>query len=170
MAEEKKTYSPAGRKKIYSPEQLEKAVARYFKKISRLKTVTELVPTGELDKYGHEILKAEPVRNLDGEEIQQLEYLITPCVRTLCDFLGIERTTWARYCANPEYSNTTTHVRGRFQSWLEQQLDEREDRRLGGIKFNLENNYGYRNRVDVSSETMEDYLAKLTEGGGEQDF
>lgn len=167
MAEEKqkKPYSAAGRPRAYSPEQLDKAVERYFRKITRLSTVTELVPTGNLDKYGHEIMEQKPVKNRDGEEIQQLEYLVTPCVSSLCSFLGISRSTWASYCQISEYSDTTTRARGRFQNYLEQENLERDDKHLKGIQFDLMNNYGYREKIDVTSETMEDYLDKITEAG-----
>lgn len=157
--------------KIYTPEKLSKAVRKYFKSISREVTVTEKKPTGEKDEMGHMIFEDVPVINSLGKEMKTTEYLIPPTVGGLCDFLGIHRDTWNAYCNDPGYSDTTTYARGCMHAYLEQEMLTRPGKDLKGVLFNLENNYGYKERVEMSNETMESFLQKqLEEGAGGQEF
>lgn len=160
-----------GAKKKYTPEKLDKEVKKYFRSISREITVMETKPTGERDDKGHIIYKEVPVINDLGKEMKTIQYLIPPTVGGLCDFLGIHRDTWNAYCNNPEYSDTTTRVRGRMHAYLEQEMLTRPGKDLKGILFNLENNYGYKERVEMTNDTMESYLQQLIDSGeGGQQF
>lgn len=162
-----------GRPKKYTAESLRRAVDKYFKSITRKVTVTEKVPTGRKDKYGHDILEDKPVINSMGKEVAVTEYLVIPTVGSLCEFLGIHRSTWAEYAdpeKYPEYSDTTAYARGRMCDWREEQLLTRKD--VKGIIFDLENNYGYREKTDVRvGGSLEELLADLSESGeGAQRF
>lgn len=140
----------AGREKRYSPKALREAVDRYFASISRTAPVTEEVPTGELDSHGHKLCETQPVMNDMGEIMMHREYHIPPTVSGLCEYLGIHRSTWARYCdpeLHPEFCDTTTRARGRMRAYLEEQLLTRKDVR--GIIFDLQNNYGYTERREI---------------------
>ena len=111
-----------------------------------------------------------PVLNSLGKEMRTVEYLIPPTVGGLSDFLGIHRDTWNAYCNNPEYSDTTTYAQGRIHAYLEREMLTRPGKDLKGVLFNLENNFGYKERLGVSDDTMEDFLRKQLEEGGGQEF
>lgn len=140
----------AGRKKKYTPLGLQKAVDRYFDSISRVRILTERVPTGEKDDKGHVIFEEKEIINNLNEPMTVNEFIIPPTVGGLCDALGIHRSTWAEYCdeeKNPQFSDTTTRARGRMRAYLEQALLTRKD--VKGIIFDLQNNYGYTDKKEV---------------------
>ena len=147
----------AGREKKYTAKRLEAEVEKYFASISRTAPVTELVPTGELDEHGHKIFELQPVMNDLNEIMLRKEFIIPPTVSGLCEYLGIHRATWNRYCdpeLHPEFCDTTTRARGRMRAYLEEQLLTRKDVR--GIIFDLQNNYGYteKREVELGRETQ----------------
>lgn len=157
-----------GAPKKYTPKALDKAVRRYFKSITRDVPLTEKKPTGQKDKMGHEIFEIVPVTNNMGEEMIVTEYLVPPTVGGISDFLGIHRSTWSDWCnheKHPEFSDTTTYARGRMHAYLEQESLTRQGRDLKGILFNLENNFGYKEKVEVSNDSMESYLQRMMESG-----
>ena len=140
----------AGREKKYTAKALRENVENYFASICRTATVTELVPTGELDERGHKILELQPVMNDLNEIMLRKEYIIPPTVSGLCEYLGIHRSTWANYCdkdLHPEFFDTTTRARGRMRAYLEEQLLTRKDVR--GVIFDLQNNYGYTEKREI---------------------
>lgn len=160
-----------GRPKKYTAKKLREQVDAYFDSISRVTPVLIPEPTGEFDRFGHEVVRMVPAVNRLGEEMTRIEYLIPPSVGGLCEYLGIHRDTWAEYSdheAHPEFSDTTMRARGRMQAWNEEQLLTRSGRDCKGIIFNLENNYGYREKLDVQSrdKTVEEFLAEMGGGGG----
>ena len=160
--------------KYDKPDALEKAINKYFKSISREKTLTEPVATGQKDKDGHMIFEERVILNSLGKPVTVTEYLIPPSVLDLCEFLKISESTWNNYCdgeKHPEFLGPTTHARGRMRAWNERELLTRQGKDLKGIIFNLENNYGYKERLDVSNESMESFLQRqIQEGAGEQEF
>lgn len=150
-----------GNQKKYTPKELERAVTRYFRSITRERVLTEKVPTGRKDNKGHMIYEDQPIINDLGKEVRILEYVVPPSVGDLCIFLKIHRSTWDNYCdpdKNPEFFDTTTHARGLMHAYLERESLTREGKDLKGVLFNLENNYGYREKVDVSGIRLEDVL------------
>ena len=159
-----------GKQKKYTPEKLDRAVKRYFKSISREITVTESKPTGERDDMGHMIYEEVPVMNSLGREMKTVQYLIPPTVGGLSDFLGIHRDTWNAYCNDEAYSDTTTYARGRMHAYLEREMLTRPGKDLKGVMFNLENNYGYAERKNVTTDTVEEFLKRQEEAGGDQEF
>lgn len=157
--------------KKYSPKALRSAVTAYFDSISREITVTEQVATGERDDKGHMIYEPRAVKNRLGEEMKTIEYLIPPTVGGLADYLGIHRDTWNAYCNDEKYSDTTTYARGRMHAYLEQEMLTRPGKDLKGILFNLENNYGYSEKISMTTDTMEDFLRRQNEdAAGGQEF
>ena len=136
----------------YTKKKLAEAVELYFDSISRVVTLTERKPTGRKDDKGHEIYELVPIINKLGNPVETLEYAVPPSVGDLCEFLGIHRSTWAEYCdpeAHPEFSDTTTRVRGRMHAYLERESLTRQGKDLKGILFNLQNNYGYTEKREV---------------------
>lgn len=154
------------REKKYTPEALGRAVRKYFKTISREKKLTEMLPTGERDSKGHMILEESVVKNALGEEMTVTEYLVPPTVGDLSAYLGIHRDTWNAYCNDPAFSDTTTYARGRMEAYLERELLTRAGKDIKGIQFQLENNYGYKERVAVENDSMEAYLQAAAEEMG----
>lgn len=167
-----------GRPRKYSPKQLERLAEDYFKTISRLVKVTEQAPTGQRDANGHMIFESKPVKNQLGEEIWATEYLVPPTVAGLCRTLGIDRATWGRYCngeLHPEMAEVTERIRDQLRAWNEEQLLTRPGKDLKGIIFNLENNYGYKERHSVEHSgpgarelSLEEKLTAIREIFGER--
>ena len=160
-----------GKPRKYTPRTLRKAVEAYFNSISREIVMTEDVPTGQRDDKGHMIYEKVPVKNALGEEMKVIQYLIPPTVGGLAAHLGIHRDTWNAYSNDEAYSDTTTYARGRMHAYLEQEMLTRPGKDLKGILFNLENNYGYSEKVSMTTDTMEEYLRRQSEeAGGGQEF
>lgn len=164
-----------GARKKYTPGALRKAVDRYFASISREKTVTEEVATGDKDSMGHTVYEKRPVLNGLGEEIKITEYVVPPTVGGLSAYLGVHRSTWNSWCDGqiyPEFQDVTQDAMSRIHAYLEQESLMRPGKDLKGVLFNLENNYGYQEKksVEVSgSGGFEKYLTSLGEqsnGGG----
>ena len=155
-----------GAPKKYTPKKLNAAVEKYFKSITRQKKLTEMKPTGEKDKMGHDIYEAVPVKNSLGEEMTVTEYLIPPSVMDLSAFLGIHRSTWDNYCdheMNPEFFDTTERAMGRIHAYLVRESLTRQGKDLKGVLFNLENNFGYKEQIGVSNESVESFLRRMEE-------
>lgn len=138
-----------GKPRKFTPGKLAAAVQRYFDSISRDIQVCDKVPTGELDRYGHPLFRDEPAYNRLGKPIMRQEFLEPPTVSGLCLALGIHRSTWAEYAKDAEYSDTTTYAQGVMRAWNEQQLLTRSGKDVRGIEFNLSNNFGFRDKVEV---------------------
>lgn len=160
-------------KKYKTARALQKAVDAYFDGITREKPLTEMVPTGALDKYGHPVCEPKKVLNRLGNPVMVEEFLLPPSVGDLARFLGIHRSTWYDYCdpdKHPEFSDTTTQALGRIHAYLERESLTREGKNLKGVIFNLENNFGYKERLEVQG-GVEAFLRKLQdEGEGGQRF
>ena len=162
-----------GAKKKYTRKKLQEAVERYFRSISREKTLVEKKPTGRKDKMGHEIFEEVEIFNSLGEPMVVTEYLVPPTVGGLSDFLGIHRDTWNDYCnreKHPEFSDTTTYAQGRIHAYLEREMLTRQGKDLKGVLFNLENNFGYKERMELVNDTVENFLEQQMKQGGVQQF
>lgn len=124
-------------KKYKSKKALADAIDGYFRSISRTIEVKDV--TGET------------VYNDDGESIRRVQFVVPPSISGLCIHLGIDRSTWQNYCdgdLHPEFREVTALTRGRIEAWLEEQLLTRE-KGVQGIIFNLQNNYGWRQKQEV---------------------
>lgn len=127
-----------GRPKKYSTKKaLEDAIEKYFHSISR---------TIELRGMDGEV-----ILNDDGDAIRKVQFVLPPSISGLCIHLGIDRSTWNNYCdeeQHPEFRGVTAMTRARIEAWLEEQLLTRE-KGVQGIIFNLQNNYGWRQKQEV---------------------
>ena len=162
-----------GAPKKYTARTLKKAVEEYFKSITREVVMTENKPTGEKDKMGHMIYEAVEIVNSLGKKMVITEYLVPPTVGGLSDYLGIHRDTWNDYCnreKHPEFSDTTTYAQGRIHAYLERESLTRQGKDLKGVLFNLENNFGYKERHEIVNDTVESFLQSQMEQGGGQLF
>jgi len=154
-----------GQPKAYTPRTLKKAVDRYFASISRVVPVTEPIPTGQLDKYGHPIVEYVPVENSLGEEVYTTEYLIKPSRAGLARFLGIHRSTWDNYRDQPEvypeFQEIVEDAEDRIFAWTPEQLLTRSGKDVKGIVVELEHNWGYKQERQEDTGTgarLEDLL------------
>lgn len=142
------------RKCKYTAKGLERAVNRYFGSISRVVPRMEKRETGELDAYGHPETVLVQVVDGNGSPVFETDWLRPPSVAGLCEYLDIDKSTWAAYCdakKHPAFSDTTSRARGRMEAWLVEQLLSREGKDVKGIVFNLAANYGYRDRQEPVS-------------------
>ena len=169
-----KKRSKMGAPKKYTPAQLNAAVTKWFKSITREVLITESRPKYDedgmpiLDGYGHVVCEDVQVYNNLGEPATREDYLTPPTVGNLCNFLRIHRSTWSDYCNDPEYSDTTTPARGRMWEWRDEQLLTRPKTR--GIEFDLQNNWGYKDKQEIQFGSVEDYIAGLEDDGEAQSF
>lgn len=141
-----------GRPRKYTPGRLRKAVERYFRSISRTVALTEPVPTGEKDEDGHAIYRQEPVRNDLGEQVEVVRYILPPTMADLCQALRIHPATWSRWEdaeKYPEYAQIVQEVRARLLAWNQRELLTREGKDVRGIIFNLQANFGLREKSEV---------------------
>lgn len=141
-------------RKFTSSKALRAAVEEYFGKISRTVDVTERVPTSERDDKGHVIYEDKPVLNDQGEAIRRREFVVPPSVAGLCLHLRIHRATWARWCdhrLHPELEEATEWAQAVLQAWAEEELLLRPGKDVRGIIFNLQNNYGYTQKVEIEA-------------------
>ena len=129
------------KKKKLSPRELYRGIDDYFRSISRMVTVTEMIDSGEVDRYGHPVLQPVVVKNQLGQEIKRLEYLIPPTIGGLCDYLGISASTWSSYSGDKRYAESVKRARGAVYAYLQAETLTRPDKALGGILFNIENNF-----------------------------
>ena len=144
----------ARERKFKTSKALRMAAEEYFDSISRTVEVTEMVPTGEMDSKGHAVLAPKKVTNDRGEVIRTREFLVPPTVVGLCLHLEVHRATWARWCdhqEHPELEEATEWVSAVLRAWNEEQLLTRGDKGVKGIMFNLQNNYGYAQKVEVEA-------------------
>jgi hypothetical protein len=175
----------AQKRKFSSPAALKRKIDEYFRSIRRTVTVTEMLPTGEYDKYGHALLAPSPCLNDKKEEIKRVEYLIAPRMTALRLALKVDAETWSRYASGEigdddeekaEFAAVCAGAKAICEDWLRgEQLTRTKG--LAGVMRELEVNYGdgREQKVIVESRapmTLEDkvsILARLGIVSGEGD-
>jgi hypothetical protein len=126
-------------RKYETAEALSKAVNEYFRSICYYGTVKD--ETGK------------PITNLDGEPVETVFYAIAPTIPAMCLKLGITPRTWRNYCdekKHPEFNEVTSMAMAVIEAWLAGESVTRE-KNLQGIIFNLKNNYGWTERVEIEA-------------------
>lgn len=125
------------RPKKYSDKAFEEAVAAYFKSISGMREARNGI--------------GQPILNDAGAPIMVRVYAVPPTISGLCLFLDIDRSTWQNYGdaeSEPKKATVVRSARARIEAYLEEQLLTRE-KSVQGIIFNLQNNYGWKNKTEV---------------------
>lgn len=139
-----------GKRRAYTGKTLLNAVKKYFRGISTTRPAR--------DEMG------EKIQSDLGKEILLTIYIEPPTVTGLCRHLGIDRRTWSNYADEeqyPEMREAVQYARDRMEEYLERELLTRE-KQVRGIIFNLQNNYGWRERqeVELGSETRKTMTAE----------
>lgn len=132
-----------GAPKKYTQKTLFEAVKEYFASITREVVITERVPTGKKDAWGHTVYKTVKVKNNLGEVAKRTEYLVPPTLGGLCIHLGIDNSTWTRWRnadKYPEFQKVIEYVDDRLIAWLQEQVVIRD--KIAGVKWALEVNHG----------------------------
>ena len=145
-----------------TPAKLYRAVKRYFESISRLEEVTEAVPTGELDRYGHHVTERRTVLNEKGKPVVHREFLLPPSLQGLLLAIDLDRTEWERLTSQEGWQKAARAADGICEAWLVEQLLTR-NKGVEGIKFALTHNYGWSEKQSLSFEgdSVERYLESL---------
>lgn len=172
-----------GRKKELTAQQFCAGAEKYFRSITYAERVTRRVAAEtvdadgivhpQLDKMGHKVYREEPVTDMDGNPIVEIRYAKSPGIAALCLYLGIHKATFARYAAMAEsdrvtkqeaelYRATAAWARARIEAYLEPMLEEKNSR---GVMFNLQENFGWKQRNEITVRGgVEEYLKSLPGG------
>ena len=161
-------------KKYKTAAALRRAIDTYFKSISYEQTLTELYDTGERTNKGKPIFAEREIRNLNGEPITVTRYAVPPSRLGLCLALKIEKSTWENYRdpgkddSYPGYAQVCAEAELRIEAYNAELLATKSGN-INGIMFNLQNNYGWAEKKDVTvHDSVEKYLAGLDEAGEAQ--
>ena len=146
-------------KKYKTAAALLKAVDIYFDKISRVIDATEIVPL--LDDDGHIVMgrkgpvyERKIIYNQKGEPYKKLEYIVPPSLAALCLDIGISQMTWATYSDDDELGPVCEYAKLRVEAYLTEQVNIRD--RPQGVIFNLQNNYGWRERSEHTAKIQDE--------------
>lgn len=110
------------------------------------------------------LYEQKPIDISDEDQVKQriIEYFdlaeehgLKPTVAGLCSSLGINRTTFADWCAGRTRSSTHSlpikNARQILEDIMEQQMQNGKINPVAGI-FLMSNNFGYKQKVDISAE------------------
>jgi len=161
-----------GRKRIYTPKKLRAAVDAYLGSIRRRVQASEMVPSGEVDRYGRAIQVQRGITAADGQPLMRWEYGEPPSIGGLCERLGVHRNTWRGYAADPAYEDAASALDDAIHAYLERELLERD--KPQGIIFALQNR-GYTaavavdvRAVDMALKTDDELMALVQQAAEEK--
>lgn len=132
----------SGRPMKYTAPELENAVERYFRTISRTEDWFEFVD-GE----------RKPLLNDENEPVKVTRWLKPPSISGLCLALGIDPGTWGNYAdaqKNPRHAPICARAKLRIECYLEELLSTKE-KSVQGVIFNLEHNYWSREKAEAAN-------------------
>lgn len=188
----KREVMDVGRKRKMTARMLDKRIKEYFEGITSERPMLRMVPALKedadgklcevLDEFGHTKMVFEPVIAKNGKQAMETIWIRPPSIIDLCLHLGVDRTTFYRWC-NPdepegeteEFCNIATRARGRIEAYLTARTEDKNAAR--GAIANLEANFGWKRKREVgldektqravamASMTTEDKLAALREMG-----
>ena len=172
---------------------LDRRIKDYFESITSERPMLRMVPELKedadgklcevLDEFGHTKMVFEPVIAKNGKQAMETIWIRPPSIIDLCLYLGIDRTTFYRWC-NPdsdpegeteEFYNIATRARGRIEAYLTARTEDKNAAR--GAIANLEANFGWKRKKEIGLDeqtqravamatmTTDDKLAALREMG-----
>lgn len=161
-------------KKIKSAKALEAEIDGYFRSITYEQVLTELYDTGERTNKGKPIMAERELCDMDGKPIKVTRYAVAPTRQGICLALGISKDTWENYRdamqadTYPGFADVCARAELRIEAYLAEEVTQRRGN-VNGIVFNLQNNYGWREKKDITvHDSVEKYLTQLDEAGDEQ--
>ena len=134
----------------YTAPELEKAVERYFRTISRTEVITERV-TVMIDGVPEE--HVEEVRNDEGEPAMRTRWLKHPSISGLCLALKIDPKTWGNYAdakKNPRHAPICAWAKLVCKCYLEELMCTKE-KSVQGVIFNYTVNYLNREKEEAAN-------------------
>ncbi len=120
----------------YSPAWVVARILAWRKTITRIVNVTEQVPTGELDKYGHPVMKTVDVVNQLCNPVTRMEFLVAPMVGDLCIYMGVSRAQWDAWVQDDAYAEAAQLMESIYRHYLDRELVTRKD--VKGVIYGLE--------------------------------
>ena len=157
----KRNRNRLGAPRKYETERaLRAAIERYLASISRTVQAKDM--------------EGKPLLDDDGKPMELIQYIRPPEVSGMCAFLGIDRKTWNNYCnhkIHPEFADVTTQTRTLMEAYLAE-LSLSGTKAARGAQFNLTCNYGWKEQqsLELTGGTVEEYLQRMNNNGGGQEF
>lgn len=140
----------SGRPMKYTAPELNDAVERYFRTISRTEVITERV-TVMIDGMPEE--HVEEVRNDEGEPAMRTRWLKHPSISGLCLALKIDPKTWDNYAdekKNPRHAPVCAWAKLVCKCYLEELMCTKE-KSVQGVIFNYTVNYLNREKEEAAN-------------------
>lgn len=145
-------------RKYKTAEEFESAVESYFNGITYLREMR--YPDVWMNGAW---LKGDPIIGLDGEPLTMREYIYTPSMCDLENYLMISRETMSNYRERKGYRDVIEDAERRIKAYKLRLLDDPSNKNSRGLIFDLENNHGMRERRDDTvSMTSADLSDALT--------
>lgn len=157
-------------KKYKTAKELRNGCNRYFESISVERPRVIYEDSGERTNKGKPILRPVKVKDKNGKPMKEKVWLEEPSLYALCLSLRISQVTWASYSSDPALKEVCAWAKLVIESRLVQLLTTRE-KGTDGIKFNLANNFGWKDKKDIGiTGSVEDFLRSLDDNGEEQEM
>lgn len=145
-------------KKYKTADDFEQAVRSYFRGITYLRQLR--YPDVWMNGAW---VKGEPILGLDGEPLTMEEYIYTPSMCDLENYLCISRETMSNYRERKGYADVIEDAERRIKAYKLRLLDDPNNKNSRGLIFDLENNHGMRERrEDTVHQTTADISDALT--------
>lgn len=143
--------------------KLREEIDNYFAGISRMRAVTENVPTGEKDKYGRDICEERIALNGRGETVKVEEWLVPPTIADLLQYVGLTKEEWERFRGDDKLRTVVQAAELRVERYLRRELLMRPGKDLKGVVLTLQHDFGFDAETEMGGGTLEELL-----GGGDE--
>ncbi len=109
----------------------------------------------DVDKY-FLYCDSQNVKDGSGKLVVNEPYMITG----LCDYIGITQNTWNDYGKREGYEDIVIRAKQRVESFVLKMASLNKINPIISI-FNLKNNFGYTDKIDVNTNTHTEYVNVL---------
>lgn len=139
-------------KKFNEVKELQKLIGDYFLTITR--SFEKYVVSEDWEKI--------PLLNNARKPIIETEYVEIPSILWMCEFVWIHRDTMLEYEKQEWFSDTIKEAKQRIERYNADSLFR--EKNVTGIIFNLKNNFGWVDKSEVDSKTINiDVTEEITE-------
>lgn len=174
---------PGRPKKYGTAKALREGIDTYWRSISYERPVIVSTPTGAVDENGRLeyttrmlLVDENGAVSTDGtgKPKTSTEFLEAPSVAGLCLHLGISKETWSQYKQDEKLGVVCQEFLLKLENYLVARLEGDKAKSVQGVIFNLKNNFGWKDKVDVAQTnvgmTVEQWLEQLEKEGVVQNF